>query len=179
MRKIKSFILFTFIMLMLLSLSGCKGTFLYGELFVKKRDINGPEDTSLAIYTEEDIRTPDLLGHSSTFGFSSDEKYSYPKEELLWDGDFTSASSITGYSGSATLQMTYGKTDVIEFTVTPTLKKGNMRIVLLDQDFNILYDFATDRESSFEVTGAKGKYFEVRAVGEAARFAITTKRELK
>lgn len=179
MRKIKSFILFTFIMLMLLSLSGCKGTFLYGELFVKKRDINGEEDTSLAIYTEEEVCHPELDGHGAIYGFSPEGESSYPDEELLWDGDITTAHATTSYSGNATLQLTYGKTDVIEFTVTPTLKKGNMRIVLLDQDFNILYDFATDRESSFEVTGAKGKYFEVRAVGEAAKFDITTKREFK
>ncbi len=163
--------------LTLTCLSGCQ--LIYGRLFVETKDINGEEDTSLAVFTDEDICTETTENFCFSYLVEATGEKSFAEKDYLWDGDNVSAIAATKCSGKVIVQLTYGKTDVIKFTVDPKLTQGNLRIVLLDQEYNILHDFSTHQKSSFEVSDAKGKEFEIRAIGESALFEIIAQREFK
>ena len=54
-----------------------------------------------------------------------------------------------------------------------------MRIVLLDENLNIVHDFSVTEKSSYTVNDAKGKEFEIRVAGESAEFSVNISREFK
>ena len=54
-----------------------------------------------------------------------------------------------------------------------------MRIVLLDENLDIIHDFSVTEKSSYTVNNAKGKEFEIRVAGESAEFTINVSREFK
>ncbi len=81
-------------------------------------------------------------------------------------------------SGVKDLQKSYGKEGTIIFTVECERTNGNLRVVIIDADnWVILHDFSIEGKLTYKVTGAKGKFYEIRVVGEAARFKITATRE--
>ncbi len=155
--------------------SGCQ--LIYGKFFVDTEDTNGAEDTSLAVFTEEDICSPKMENYCVAYGMERSGETSFEDEDFYHDYDMITSSASTPASGILIQQITYGKTDTIRFTVEPELQQGNLRIVLLDENYKILYDFSTRQTSSVEITDAAGKEFQVRAIGEAALFELKTTRE--
>ena len=161
---------------LLLALSLCSCTLIASSGMIVK-DQNGAEDHSLTVYGDEDLKAERYDSFCVAYGFRGEGERSDPDEDLgMHDSDLTSVSAASDFSGVAVLQFTYGKTDHVRFSVTPTHNSGNMRIVLIDEEGEILHDFPIDSPSSFEVTGALGKRYQVRVAGESAQFHVVTER---
>ena len=87
---------------------------------------------------------------------------------LIWSGsdiamNFFCPSSLLvmlADTGVSLLQLTYGTAETITFTVECARTKGNVRIVLLDENLDIIHDFSVTEKSSYTVNNAKGKEFE-------------------
>ncbi|MBQ8351227.1 MAG: hypothetical protein IJY20_04180 [Clostridia bacterium] len=155
----------------------CSCALLSSKLKVETEDLNGEEDYSLAVLTEDDICAEDHDSYCVVYGFSPSGEKSFSEEDYWHDADITKANAVTPLSGVALVQVTYGKEDTVTFTVECTRTKGNMRIVLLDENLAIIHDFSITETSSYTVHHAKGKEFEIRVAGESAEFTVTVERE--
>ena len=168
-----------FIVCLFTALSLCSCSLLINKLKVETKDINGEDDFSLAVLTDEDICAEDNVCYCLAFGLSSSGATSYADEDSLHDGDTVTASASTPLSGVSLLQATYGTAQEITFTVECTRTKGNVRIVLLNENLDIIHDFNVSEKSSYTVNNAKGKEFEIRIAGESAEFTAYVTREFK
>jgi len=175
MKIFKKLCLFSAIVILLCSLCGCE--LIYHKFTLDTKDTNGEDDHTLAVFTDEDICAEDPRSYCFIYGLHKEGDPSFEDEEYFEDGDLTESSAASSFSGVVPIQTTYGKEDTIKFTVECERTEGNLRIVLLDNDLNIIHDFDIEGQSSFEVTNAKGKTFEIRAAGESALFTITATRE--
>ena len=162
---------------MLFSLCSC--SLLINKIKVETKDLNGEDDFSLAVLTDEDICAENNVCYCVVFGLNASGSKSYADEDYLHDGDFVEASAATPLSGVSLLQLTYGTSETITFTVECARTKGNVRIVLLDENLNIVHDFSVTEKSSYTVNDAKGKNFEIRVAGESAEFSVNISREFK
>ena len=129
--------------------------------------------------TDEDLCAEDNVCYCVAFGLNTSGSKSYADEDYLHDGDTVEASAATPLSGVSLLQLTYGTAETITFTVECARTKGNVRIVLLDENLDIIHDFSVTEKSSYTVNNAKGKEFEIRVAGESAEFTINVSREFK
>ena len=157
--------------------SFCSCTLLINKFKIETKDLNGEDDFSLAVLTEEDICAENNVCYCVIFGLNASGSKSYANEDYLHDADTVSADAASPLSGVSLLQATYGTEDIITFTVECTRTKGNVRIVLLDEDLNIIHDFSVTEKSSYTISDAKGKEFEIRVAGERAEFTINVSRE--
>ena len=155
-------------------LCGCALTI--NKLLLEIKDKNGEDDYSLAVLTDSDICAEDNICYcfASTLDKSGDK--SYTDEDHFHDADNIEATTNTPLSGTAIMQLTYCAYDTVTFTVKCDLRKGNARIVLLDEKLNIIHDFSITEESSYTVNEAKGKKFQVRLAGESAEFTLNISR---
>ena len=160
-----------------LMLSLCSCTLLISKFKVETKDLNGEDDFSLAVLTDEDICAEDNVCYCVVFGLDTSGAKSYANKDYLHDGDVVKASATTPLSGVSLLQTTYGTEETITFTVECDRTKGNVRIVLLDENLDIIHDFSVTEKSSYTVNNAKGKEFEIRVAGESAEFTINVSRE--
>ena len=158
-------------------LSLCSCSLLISEFKVETKDLNGEDDFSLAVLTDEDICAEDNVCYCVVFGLNASGSKSYADEDYLHDGDIVKASAATPLSGVSLLQFTYGTAETITFTVECERTKGNVRIVLLDENLDIIHDFSVTEKSSYTVNNAKGKEFEIRVAGESSEFTINVSRE--
>ena len=134
-------------------------------------DENGEEDHSLAVLTLTEISAKKPKHFCKEFGIG------IPEDQSSIDGsnEFV-ASASSPFSGVAVLQKTECTEDKITFTVTSERKKGNMRIMLMDDKMNVLHDFKLGETSVYEIENAKGKKYEIRIACESAEFSITAER---
>ena len=160
-------------------LSLCSCTLLISKFKVETEDLNGEDDFSLAVFTDEDICAEYNESYCVIYGLNVSGSKSYADEDYLHDGDTVKASAVTPHSGVALLQSTYGTAETVTFTVECARTKGNVRIVLLDENLDIIHDFSVTEKSSYTVNNAKGKEFEIRVAGESAEFTINVSREFK
>lgn len=165
-----------------LSLCGCGSPTndIYDEIDgtnAEIKDLNGEADFSLASLTDEDICAEKTSYHCVAVRLSSSGSKSYVDKDYLYDVDTVKVSATTPFSGVYILQATYGKTDTVRFTVECARTKGNLRLVLVDENSDIIHDFSVTEGSSYTVNDAKGKEFEIRAAGESAEFAVNVSRE--
>ena len=158
----------------MISLCGC---LLIDKFTVEKKDINGEEDYSLAIFTDEDICEVRNKTYCIGYGYSPKGEKSFTDEDYWQDADRASAETWTTFSGTAVLQVTYGKTNLIEFAVECERTEGNLRIVLLNENYEIIHDFSIEEASSFIVENASGKTYQIRVTGESAKFTVDVARE--
>ncbi|MGN0988728.1 MAG: hypothetical protein ACI4N6_00285 [Eubacteriales bacterium] len=171
--------LFLLVMAMLMvfmsvTLSGC--TVIYGKLKVEIKDKNG-DDTALAVLSDEDICAEDHRFYCFVYGYAVDGVRSDPSgSDDYFDNDSVEAFAKTPYSGVSVIMRTYGRSDTIQFFVNSELTTGNLRIVLLDEHRQIIYDFAVGKDDSYTVTDALDKVYEIRIAGESAEFDITASR---
>ncbi len=177
MKPIKRIFSLIICLSMLVSLCGC--TLLMSKLQVETKDLNGEEDFSLAVLTEEDICAKDNVCYCVYYELEPSGEHSDPAsdEDDFHDADFVTGKANTPLSGVTLLQMTYCKEDTVTFTVDCTPTKGNVRIVLLDETLTIVHDFDVEEKSSHTVNGVKGKRFEIRLAGESAEFTVEVSRD--
>ena len=175
--KLKKIVLTFVCLCMMLSLCSC--TLLINKFKVETKDLNGEDDFSLAVLTDEDICAEDNVCYCVVFGLNVSGAKSYADEDYWHDGDTVEASAATPLSGVSLLQSTYGTTETVTFTVECARTKGNVRIVLLDENLDIIHDFSVTEKSSYTVNNAKGKELEIRVAGESAEFTINVSREFK
>ena len=166
------------LLLIPLLLSACGCTLIRGKMQLEIKDTNGEEDFSLSTLTEKEICAESNESYCAVYGFTPSGASSYEEEDEIWhDADTVEAFAETPLSGVALLQMTYGKEDVILFTVECNRTSGNLRIVLLDESLNIVHDFDVSEKSTYRLSGAKDKSYEIRIAGESAEFEIKVSRE--
>ena len=175
MKYIKSILLVLCCFCMVISFSGC--ALMINKFKVETKDLNGEEDYSLAVLNENDICAEKNVCYCVLFGLNASGASSYTDEEYLHDADHIEATASSPLSGVSLLQATYGSEEAITFTVECTRTKGNVRIVLLDENSDIIHDFNVTGESSYTVNNAKGKEFEIRVAGESAEFTVNVTRE--
>lgn len=160
-----------------MAFSLCACTLITNKLTLEVADQNGEEDYSLAVLTEEDICAEDNACYCAVFGLTPSGSRSYAEDEYMHDADVMQATASSPLSGVSLLQSTYGVENVVTFTVECTRTVGNVRIVLLDENLNIVHDFSVAEKSSYTVQDAKDKEFEIRVAGESAEFTVHVSRE--
>lgn len=125
-------------------------------------DENGPDDTSLATITEENIINMDLGASSYSMSPSSEDE-NYMNSLTKFKG--------SEFSGVAEIYYTnfLGKSDVIVNLENIVVNSGNFKVVVLLND-EIVHEFNNeDMAQSFRMDDIKG-YYSVRIVGESADF---------
>ena len=177
MKLIKKVLSIFICIFILFSLCSC--SLLINKFKVETKDLNGEDNFSLAVLTDEDICAENNVCYCVLFGLNASGSKSFENEDYLHDGDTVEASAATPLSGVSLLQLTYGTSETITFTVECARTKGNVRIVLLDENLDIIHDFSVTEKSSYTVNNAKGKEFEIRVAGESAEFNVTISREFK
>ena len=175
--KLRRLLLIFLALCMIVSLCSCE--LLINKIKLETEDLNGEDDFSLAVFTDEDICAEYNECYCVIYGLNVSGSKSYADEDYLHDGDTVEASAATPLSGVSLLQSTYGTAETVTFTVECNRTKGNVRIVLLDENLDIIYDFSVTEKSSYTVNNAKGKEFEIRVAGESAEFTINVSREFK
>lgn len=171
----KKFITSVLLLLVVICMSGC--SLIYSKLKYDVKDMNG-DDTSLAVFTDDDIcdELPDNYCLNSIRESEGDSSYSDEDYEDF-DMDTVTLMAKSSFSGVGVVQVTYGKSDTITFSVTSKLTEGNLRIVLFDYtNLTVLYDFEVGTTDSFTLTDASEGEYEVRVAGESAIFDITASR---
>jgi hypothetical protein len=140
-------------------------------------DENGEEDCSLAVLTVSDICAKEPRYSCRIYGIvRMDENRSFSEEQSVYDADKMVGHAQAEFSGVTVLQKTYGITERITFEVTCERTKGNMRVVLVDGNMNIIHDFSLGESSAFTLENAKGKTYEIRIACESAEFNVTAER---
>ena len=71
-----------------------------------------------------------------------------------------------------------GNGNEISYTISSTVKKGNLKIVITDDQNTILHDVPVDCEYQITVSTENGKVYYVKFVGESAELEITINREM-
>ena len=140
-------------------------------------DENGAEDYSLAVLTSKEICAEFPKYSCRVYGMvKMDENRSNMEENSAYDADKIVAEAAAEFSGVAVLQKTYGKEDKLTFTVNCERTKGNMRVVLVDKNLNVIHEFDLGESSVYELANAKGKSYEIRIACESAEFNVTVER---
>ena len=85
-------------------LSLCSCTLLINKFKVETKDLNGEDDFSLAVLTDEDICAEDNVCYCVAFGLNTSGSKSYADEDYFHDGDTVEASAATPLSGVSLLQ---------------------------------------------------------------------------
>ena len=150
---------------------------LINKFKLETKDLNGDDDYSLVVFTEDDICNETCDAYCVIYGLNTSGGTSYQDEEYLHDADVVKADAQSPFSGVALLQTTYGTHNTITFTVACERTKGNVKIVLLDENAKIIHDFSITEKSSFTVTNVMGRSFEIRVAGESAKFEVEVLRE--
>ena len=145
-----------FVLVFAVALTGCG---------VEIADTNGPDDTSLATITEENIINMDMGGGSYSMSPSSeDENY------------MTTSTTFKGkeYSGVTEIysENYIGKSDFMMDVSFINVKEGNFKLVVVLDD-EIVHEFDNTIDSqTCELRDIKG-YLSVRIVGETANFKMS------
>ena len=134
-------------------------------------DENGEESYSLAVLTENEICAEEPKYSCKIFGVSL-----YGDAENANDSEKIVAEAKTDFSGVVILQRTECEAEKVTFTVNCERAAGNLRVVLLDENLRVVHNFAVGESSSFTVSHAKGKTFQLRAAGESAVFTVIAER---
>lgn len=160
--------------LMVLSLCSCSA--LFGETNRTIEDKNG-DDTSLAVLSEEELTAEFPESYCLIAGVSTSGGTSY-KEDTFHDGDVAEAYASSPFSGVGIIQLTYGKSDKVNFTVNAKLTSGNLKVYLFClTDLTIVHEFKIGEKSSYLLENAKDKEYELRVAGESAEYEIEVNRE--
>ena len=160
----------------LMMLSFCSCSAFFGETNQTIEDKNG-DDTSLAVLGEKELTAEFPESYCLVAGVSTSGGTSY-KEETFHDGDIAEAYASSPFSGVGIIQLTYGKSDKVRFTVNAKLSAGNLKVYLFClTDLTIVHEFKIGEKSSYLLENAKDKEFELRVAGESAEYEIEVNRE--
>lgn len=138
------------------------------------KDQNGPEDTSLAVLSQEDLVTGEsctMTGHSQKkYGNESQAGSKY--EEV--DGA-TVSNSFGKVSGVCTVHATKISAETLTLTITSTLELGNMELaVIVDGEYYC--NVPINQTATIELKEVSGKLVLVRLAGESAKAEVTVSR---
>ena len=133
-------------------------------------DINGEDDKTLAVITNEDIES----GRFSSVSFGSSthtEGYraSGVREHYYRDMDNTYLKrSIKQFSGISIENTYLGNGSPVTYALTSTVSSGNFQIFITDEDFQILKVVPIDQSVTLTIPTEAGKLYHVIFVGESA-----------
>ena len=143
-------IIFIISLILLINLSGCSHV----------EDINGPDDYSLATYTDDDIlngiRSTTTIGTLTT--------------RVEKNGHLTASYKASKISGCVVLESFKSNSDTISFKFDFTCESGNALIVIVYNN-EIIKKVEPNTEVSFELNNQGNKY-KVWLIGESAKVAI-------
>lgn len=69
-----------------------------------------------------------------------------------------------------------GKGADVTYTIDSSVKSGNFRIIITDEDSNILYDIPIDQEYTLTFFAEEGQHYYVKFVAESAEIRVVIKR---
>lgn len=69
-----------------------------------------------------------------------------------------------------------GKGADVTYTISSSVKSGNFRIVITDDDCNILYDIPIDQEYTLTFFAEKDQHYYVKFIAESAEIKVVIKR---
>lgn len=129
---------------------------------VEIADSNGPDDTSLATITDENIINQDLGASSYSMSPGSESEEYLTKVTKFKGSEFSGVAELYGTNY-------LGKSDVSIDVSSLAVKSGNFRLVVLLDD-EIVYEF--DDEGLMETCELKdiNGYMSIRMAGETADF---------
>lgn len=138
-------------------------------------DINGEQDTSLAVITRDELLT--LENHYSAFyNFSKQEGEQTKVTGTLRNCDYEECSySTKKISGVMTLQSTKTEAEQLTLDISSRLEKGNIRIVIL-VDGDYYTDVPINQTAKVTLTDISEKTVALKFGAESAALQISVKR---
>ena len=159
----------------------CSCSIIYGKVFREIKEQNG-DDISLYVLKDDEICAELPKNYCLRSQRKPDGEQSYPQDHEMYgdflDRDFWEIKTQSAFSGVGSIQITYGKSNQISFTVTSELTSGNLRIVLLNlNSLSILHDFEVNTTETFLLENASEGEYEIRFAGESAICDVSVMRE--
>lgn len=135
-------------------------------------DSNG-ESKELAVITDSDIQEG---AYGSLFFMSSHESKGHNTSGVRGkyedeDNDY-SRLSAKKFSGIKTANVCKGTGADVTFTVEATVTNGNFKIVIMDEDNQILHVVPIDEKTTVTVSTEADKLYFVKYVGESAEINV-------
>ena len=136
-------------------------------------DINGEDDKTLAVITNEDIES----GRFSSVSFgSSTQTRGYRASGVrgrFGDVDNTYLKrSIKQFSGISIENAYLGNGSPVTYALTSTVSSGNFQIFITDEDFQILKVVPIDQSVTLTIPTEAGKLYHVIFAGESAEIQV-------
>jgi len=142
-------------------------------------DTNG-EDTALVTFTIQeklDAGSFSSRGSSSTTICSGGTTYSMMYEEIDCNYMYVSYGLFSGMEKIQATDATDGET--IEFIITPLLTSGNLEVVLVDPEDQIIATFPVNQTTTYTVDNATDGLYFIIVGGESTAYTIEIDRSFE
>ena len=115
----------------------------------------------------------DMVGINTKYDASkkSGVKNDFKEKDLCYSKD-----TIKSLSGIYICNAYKANGNVVKYTVDSVVKRGNLRIVITDQNNKILYDVPIDISYDIEFSTTEGQIYYVKLVGESANIEVSVTR---
>ncbi len=147
------------------------------EMSMHFEDTNGDEDKSLSLITDEMINSyiEDYRAYKRHVSRKTDNEVRISGNYKSCDRSFIE-TRIGKLSGIYVCNAYKGIDKNVTYKINSTVKSGNFRIVITDEDCNILYDIPIDQEYELTFFAKKDQCYYVKFIGESAGIDVTIER---
>ena len=147
------------------------------EMSMHFDDINGDDDKSLALITDEMINRyiEDYRAYKRHVSRKTDNEVRVSGYYEDCDRSFIE-TRIGKLSGLYVCNAYKGIGKDVTYKINSTVKSGNFRIVITDEECNILYDIPIDRKHELTFFAEKDQCYYVKFIGESAEIDVTVER---
>ena len=147
------------------------------EMSMHFEDKNGDNDKSLALITDEMINRyiEDYRAYKRHVSRKTDNEVRISGDYEECDRSFIE-TKIGKLSGIYVCNAYKGIGKDITYKINSTVKSGNFRIVITDEECNILYDIPIDRKHELTFFAEKDQCYYVKFIGESAEIDVTVER---
>lgn len=147
------------------------------EMSMHFNDTNGDQDKSLALITDEMINRhiEDYRAYKRHVSREIDNEIRISGDYEECDRSFIK-TKIGKLSGIYICNAYKGVGKDVTYKINSTVKSGNFRIVITDEECNILYDIPIDQEYELTFFAENEKCYYVKFIGESAEINVTIER---
>ena len=147
------------------------------EMSMHFDDINGDNDKSLALITDDMITHyfEDYRAYKIRVTRKADNEVRISGDYEICDRSFIE-TRIGKLSGIYVCNAYKGIGKSVSYKITSTIKSGNFKIVITDEDCNILHNIPIDDEYELTFFAEQDQCYYVKFIGESAEIDVVVER---
>ena len=147
------------------------------EMSMHFDDTNGDQDKSLALITDDMINRhiEDYRAYKRHVSRKTDNEVRISGDYENCDRSFIE-TRIGKLSGIYVCNAYKGVDKNVTYKISSTVKSGNFRIVVTDENRNILYDIPIDQQYELTFFAEKDQCYYVKFIGESAEIDVIVER---